>query len=198
MAIKIQTPDVARRVARFFGIRGKYLPQVEEFIVPTILIGDLSVAGPPPIARHASCAFSITGVAARYSTVRLIAPIGVLCVLTDVYMHPQLTSYLTMGLMAGGAAPALVPTFTDTRLVDPPRGSPETPAALVSSEARVAILTPISWRAYAVTGFNNHYQPRGWVIGPARAGVAMELTIQLNGQDNDANGSIEWDEYPLD
>lgn len=198
--MRIQSPDVATRVRNFFGIKGKYRPEVEEFIVPTIQVGDLSVPGLPPITRHASVGFDVGAVVGEYFTFRLLAPEGVLCVITDLNLVPALAgagshiraSFVTLAGLAPAAA-----GFTDHRLTSGQRFPIEVPAAQAAVGTFVMPIAPIIWRTILTDNEDNHIEPKGWVIGTGKPGVGASLMIQSAALNLRIHGSVQWDEYQV-
>jgi hypothetical protein len=197
MPVKIQSPDVARRVAEFFGIRGKYTPAVEEFIIPTIQVGDLSISGVPPVSRHASVAFTVAGVAAEGFNFRLLAPGGVLCVITDIILLPANIASFSASFTLQAAAGALVPAFTDSRLTLGQLFPENVPAAVCEANTVGAPLVNISWRSRTTPNVAIHFQPKGWVIGTGKEDVDAALMLQCETDDLHVYGSVGWDEYPI-
>lgn len=199
MTVKIQSPDVARRVAEFFGIRGKYVPSVEEFIIPTLQVGDLSVAGAPPISRHASVAFDVAAHATQKFTLRLFAQ-GVLCVITDIRLIPVSGggAHIRAAFSTGAAPTPLAPGFTDHRITAGVLHPAQVPGALVGASTAASNITPIVWRSILTDVVDNHYQPRGWVIGTDKQGGSGSLMLQTGSNNVRIHGSLEWDEYQLD
>lgn len=199
MPVKIQSPDVARRIAEFFGIRGKYLPEVEEFVIPTLQIGDLSVAGVPPVGRHASVAFDVAAHATQKWTFRLYAE-GLLCVITDFRLIPVAGGGAHVrASFAGGPAPApLTPGFIDHRITDGQLFPAQVPGAIVGASTQASNINPIIWRSALADLVDNHYQPKGWVIGSDKQGGNGALMLQIGSNNVRCHGSVEWDEYQID
>lgn len=195
MPVKIQGPDVARRVAQFFGIRGKYLPQIEQFIVPTISVGDVSMPGVPPVRRHVSVQGYEAAVVAEKASWWMNAPIGVLAVITDIHVIPVGDMNLNVAFWFGGAA-SLTPRFTDGRLVQPPALPQFPPACTAGSWTAAGVITNIAWTGVAKATQVNHYRPVGWIVG-AGTGAGG---VQFQSSENNVAVSltVEWDEYHVD
>lgn len=75
MPKQIQNPLVGQALQYLFGLQGRVEPSLDEIVVPTVQIGDLSRGGPPGITRSASAAFSqAAGGAGQFSVARFEVP----------------------------------------------------------------------------------------------------------------------------
>lgn len=197
MSIRIQGPDVARRVAEFFGVRGKYRPEVEEFIVPTVQVGDLSVPGLPPVSRHASCRINVAPTAGEYSMFGLAALPGLICVITDIDVFSSVANSVVADFRDERAMTPLTAFFTDNRLTLGQRFPAQVPAAVIGANTEVMILAQQAWGATLPASIPRHFSPKGWVIGSGLAGGTGHLHLSLTTVNVGLFGSVEWDEYEV-
>lgn len=201
MGLKIQIPGVGERLQRLFRLQGRVRPELEEFILPVVTVGDVSRAAEPPVRRRASVAFALSAVAGERPTLRLRAPADAILVLTGMHLWPGAAAGIDMGWQVGAEANNLLGHYMDTRLRALPGQSAQLPVAGLFGGTSAVAVTPVSWRGYAQANIDTFYEFDNVVVGPSAQGAAVgaqsTLTIQLTTNAQTLNGSLQWDEYPL-
>lgn len=195
MSQPIQVPTVGALLTEFFRLVGSVRPELEEIVIPTVLVGDLSGSAPPVRRRHVSCVGGIAAAAAENAWFELFnSDKNTIAVITDVWAFASAADFLkvafpTSTLLAGGST-TVASSFTDSRV-------PGTPGFVlrqisqgggsIGNEERGRWIVPV-----AANGLNLHLQPRGWVIAPPTrltfSNVTAAGTMFLG---------LEWDEYQL-
>lgn len=196
MSQPIQVPTVGTLLTEFFRLVGSVRPELEEVVIPTVLVGDLSGSAPPTRRRHASCVGGIAAAAAENAWFELSnSDPNTLAVITDVFAFATAADFLkvafpTATLLAGGST-VVATSFTDSRVLP---GGPgfvlrqiSQGGGSIGNEERGRWIVPV-----AANGLNLHLRPKGWVIRtPTRltfSNVTAAGTMFLG---------LEWDEYQL-
>lgn len=208
MALQIQDAGaVAGRLREFFRLTGTVKPELEEFVLPTVLVGDLSNGAKPSTRRHAAVFADRGATVGEVPLFRLEIPGGIIGVVTE-WSFTSDTSAQVLRVNAGTTIldadlPTIIdPVFTDERLTlgadaagQPPA---QLPGGVLLSGSRVAQLGTFQKRVTeGPNTFQSTQRPQGWVIGsgtPDRfgflefAGEIVNLRTRLQ---------IEWDEYQI-
>ncbi|GMR14266.1 MAG: hypothetical protein BMS9Abin29_2511 [Gemmatimonadota bacterium] len=195
MAFQINTPRPGEALGREFGLRGRIRPQLEEFIVPTVQIADLSSLGLPSPTRRCSAAFYQPAVVAEAATWSIEMQPGSMAVLKSFFFRPTAADQIRAEFLQSVGVPGSLAAsgFSDARLTvagEIPWGQ------LLYGTAIPAIAT--EWRGAANTdGFV--YQDPGWIVYNPIGGVnPVSIWFQSETINQAVRGGIEWVEYALE
>lgn len=210
MSQPIQTPNVGGLLTEFFRLVGTVRPELEEIVMPTILVGDLSGSSPPVARRHASAQGAQVAAAGQnaFFELAMLDP-NTIAVVTDIFAFStaasdQLRVASSGGILTGGATTCTA-RYTDER-VRRSRPSGESfpgfifrqqslgggPIAgnLVQSRFKIPLL--------ASTEPEFHYRPSGLVLrGSTAPSLSGGLTLCNDVVAATLVLGIEWDEYQL-
>lgn len=193
MAQPIQTPGVGAALQRLFRLQGRVRPSLEEFVIPTVQVADLSQGSVPPVRRHAVSFFNQPGVAGQSATWRLEVPPSVLARIDRIYVTPAAAGPMfanfgsTIAVPAGNAANE----FSDARV----RANGELPAGLVTFGTQVAILAG-TWRVDVAANEVTEIRPRAWLIGGLFDAFDF-LEMQFFQANTAVTVAMEWEEYQI-
>lgn len=201
MAKDIGNPIVGTLIQQAFDLQGRIQMVVEESIVPTVSLGDLSLGSPPPNLRHATASWDESGVAGERFVARIEVPGNIIAVITRINFIPR-GSTIEMVADFGSSFP--IPTsgaaskrFTDER-VRAPGGSPaQQPAGVVTTGTQVAALAVQPFRMRAIDAVDNIFDPKGWILGTGRPGQFGFIEFAAGTANVRIEGTIEWDEYQI-
>jgi len=207
MALKIQNPLVGTLLQRAFGLQGRVRPELEEFIVPTVSLGDLSLSFPPDTVRHCAAQVSITGVTSQRSVGRFEVLGGCIAVIRRIQLFSA-TDPGDFSCQFVGNTATLSPLattapkgFTDGRLLAGSMGGAQTPSSVLTTGTQASSIGTVTFRARMLPVTNGSlfiYEPAGgWVVGTGQAEGIGFWQWQVSANNNNVNGSIEWDEYQL-
>lgn len=193
---KIQRPDAGTLLTEHFRLTSRVSPQLEEFIIPTAQVSDLSIGATPPTCRSGAMQFSNSPVVGERSVWRFESPPGVICKIKrfwclNVDVDGDLTAHF-------GSSLAVVPTvaatsrFTDGRLT-----GLEPPAGLVLHDTQVGLLAAFEWRRFIPLLTDITIEPNNWVAGTGRRGEFGFIEFLLTGVASSVNVSMEWDEFTV-
>jgi len=200
MAQPIQTPVPGTLLTNAFGLTGRVRPFLEEFIVPTISLGDLSLSLAPGIVRHACALIQEGAVAGERWVCRFEAPPGVIAVIRQVAIKSS-GGATNLSAVFRGNAPTISPAnacakgYTDGRLL-PGSGTTQTPMCILLSDTQVAAVGSVTFQVPVPAEGLVYLPPGGWVVG---GGMHDSGYIEMNMPVNNvqAQGGIEWDEYQI-
>lgn len=118
MPTKIQRPGVAEALTRAFGIVGRMRPALDEVIVPTVSIGDLSRGGPPPAARQSVSSFTAAAVPTEKLFWRLDVPPNMIAVIEAITLHATGACNLKVNFPGNAAILPAGPNAANESLTD--------------------------------------------------------------------------------
>lgn len=200
MAQEIQTPVPGSLLTDAFGLRGRVRPFLEEFIIPVISLGDLSLSIAPGVVRHATALINEAAAVGERWVGRFEAPAGVIAVIRQISLRSA-GGLTTVSMRFPGSSPSITPAntctkgFVDGRLLTG-SGTSQTPACTLLSGTQVAALANPSFQTSLPAEGLVYLPPGGWVVGGgANAPGYMEMNVVGNNQA--CLGGIEWDEYQV-
>lgn len=125
----LQSPDPARKLARQYGIKGLFTPEIIPTLQPVVLIDDLVGGIENNPVRLAVGVSNMAGVAAEFSVHRFETPPGIIARIIGMAMQVELNTLVQFHFGASVAAPASFKAgvLTDGRL----RSKGELPAARI-------------------------------------------------------------------
>jgi hypothetical protein len=201
MAQDIQTPNVGSLLSEFFRLVGTVRPQLEEMVLPTVSIGDLSGSSPPVRRRHASAQGAQVAAAGQnaFFELAMLDP-NTLAVVTDIYASSSsatdgLFVASSSGIVTGAGITTHTARYTDQRV----RGS-AAPGYLFRSQSLAGgpIANNLVQMRFPLTTALLHIKPEGLVLlGAAAPSLAGGLTICQEDVAETLLMTIEWDEYQL-
>lgn len=198
MAQPIQNPGVGVALQRYFNLVGRVRPQLEEFVIPTVSVGDLAGGGPPAVSASAQSRLVVAaGGAGQLANIRFDVPGGIVAVVKKVNFRAGAASTILGRPGSTFAAPATAGTarLTDGRLLEQGVTSPACNIFGGTSAAGVAGHT---WRLPFDPAVESSviYEP-DWVIGSGRAGQFGFFEWSLDVANTELQMVLEWIEYPV-
>jgi len=202
MAQPIQDPTVGGALQALFSLQGRVRPALEEFIVPTVRIADLSQGATPAISRHASAAFNQAAVAGEHAQLRFEMIPGALAVIRRLHLVADTDTMIRINFPGNAATLGALGTvaakgFTDGRVLAGSPGGEQNPAAVLTYGTAVAPLGAFQVFFQALATEEVNIEPRGWVVGTGRPDLYGFLELDTYSLNVQLRGSIEWDEYQL-
>jgi len=189
----LQSPDPAIKLARQYGIRGIFTPEIVPSLQPVVVVDDLSpgISNEP---QRIACAFlSVTGVAAETSVMRFEVGPNTICKITRVWTNPEGNTPTEFSFGTTVAAPATLATsfYSDGRL----RSDGQTPAGVLGTDTFAVAPTNVCGQ---LAGNNAQqivfWQEVDWVIGRTDGSFDF-MTFHLSTVDQDWDFGIQWTEY---
>lgn len=208
MTLEIQNPRAGAALTDAFDLKGRVRVELEEFIVPTVIVADVSASSPPGVQRTVSAYWSKDAVAGQRACFQLSCPGGTLAVIKRLsFFSTAVTApdawfiVLPGSTIDGGiSAEVAVKAFTDGRLQE----TGVEPSCVVTFGTRVSNVSAADWAIPlflpdATTGAAEAvFEPSwGWVIGSGKAGVTSYLEGSFDGVNMPMTGVIEWEEYQV-
>ena len=183
----LQSPDPAKKLARQYGIRGLFSPELVPSVQPVVLLDDLSgghLSDTPQ--RQGSSRAVAPAVAAEVAYFRFEVPSNVIARIDRISVQPAASGLMQFFFGSSLAAPASTAAnaYQDGRL----RLSGEGPSGQLSFDTSAASLAVVHYELG--TGFD--ISP-GWVIG--NTGSFDFLEMLGNTANSSVNLSINWTEY---
>lgn len=204
MAQTIQDPGVGAALQRLFGLQGRVRPALEEFVVPTVQLADLSLGAPPPLIRHASCRTSIAAVAGERPVFRFESVGGMICVIRRIFLFSATgasnPSFAFRGNAAtlGALGTVATKSFTDGRLLPGTPWGAQQPSGVLTIGTQAGSIGTVHWEARMEAVGGLEIVPRGgWVVGTGRPGLVGFLEGQVATNNIALALSMEWDEFFL-
>ena len=206
MAYRIQNNRASENLTKAFDLTGPVSPELEEFIVPTVTVADLSIGAPPAVQRSATAYFSQAAVSGQRACFQFIAPPGTIAVIKRVSFYGIVTAADAWFLLFSAASAALgkpanqaTMSFTDGRLQE----TGVEPSCQLWSGTKVSTLNA-DWAipqfiTDATYGSSecSYEPPAGWVVGSGKPGVSSYLEGAFDGTNMAQAGVIEWEEYQV-
>ena len=200
----IQRPGIAERLVDFFRLTGSVQLELEEFVQPNVIVGDLSQAGTPPKRRHASAQFAQGAVVAEFFQARLEAPPGVLLDIKRLSFSASAVRVFVGFDRSFAPPPAtpIIPQFTDGRLRDV---AAVPSAALLIGTGGAGLAPAWSIMVDRTILLETEFYPKGWLIGvgettdPVTGSGIPFSTLEFSADvvNVGMRMAIEWDEYLL-
>ena len=202
MALTINNPLVARILQRAFRLQGRVRPVLEESIVPTVSLGDLSAGMAPDVSRHVVTRIVIPPVIGELATIRIEAIAGTVLVITNINFWTNVLGFVTAKFPGSSAtlnpqASTASKSFTDGRLL-PGGPEPSLPSGVLTFGTQAGFLAGTHWQARIPDPLGLFYEPKGWVVGGVDSTDLLGfLEFQFDGANVLFVGSVEWDEYQI-
>lgn len=206
MALQINNPLVGQLLQRAFQLQGRVAPRLEEFIIPTISLGDLSESFPPDVVRHATLEFSEAAESGERFVGRFETVPSTIAVITRLVLKCSVATAEFSCSFVGNAATLLAlantadKSFTDGRLLAGAPTGAQAPASVFTHGTQVGGLAGFQFRqAFSPldSGSILILEPKNWVIGTSGGSLFGFWEMQVALSNAVVNGSIEWDEYAL-
>lgn len=199
--MQINNPTIAQLLQRAFQLQGRVRVSLEESVIATVSLGDLSEGSPPPITRHVSTAFSIASASAEEAIWRLEIPGNVIAVITNFSVEAVVGSTAIQvffgSSFSGGDLPSLsTPVFTDGRLLQ----KNEFPAGVCSFGTKAGGLVVFDWQGFVFGTPDqpaNGFLPKRWVAGSGiedQFGFIEFCSVRNNSK---VDVTVEWDEFQI-
>lgn len=197
MSLRIQTPDVAAALQRFFGIKGDIRPTLAQELIGVVLVGDIGQEGPPAPRRLATASENIAAAGVEIATWSLDMPAGTLAHITGFSCSGDSANvvHASFDSVAGATGAVAVEAFLDTRLLV---GTGNTPFGQVVFGTQAAFIANRAWSQIMplVTGLQ--VVNPGWIIfNPVGSGQQRSIIWQLENPNIDVDFAVEWAEYSL-
>lgn len=195
MSQPIQVADIGSALQYLFRLQGRVRPALEEFIVPTVLVGDVSQSSPPFVSRRATAQYFINATVGEKATMLFRAPANTLAVLHRIRAMADTTKgHLIANFGQTISDPAGVNTteLTDSRQ----RALSGQAVCSFLAGTQVAALPSASFRRPLVadTPVDIDLTP-GWAVGGL--GVPDAVELQFTTANVQLVGTFEWTEYVL-
>lgn len=196
--LKIQNPLVGSALQRLFGLQGRVSPHLEESVIPTVLVGDISQGGTPDVRRAAISGSTGAAVAAEFTMAELQVPVGTLVKIEafTVWAAAECTALVSFANQAVALVGVPARTFTDRRLF------PMEPVGVWRIGTSVAAISPRQGAFRVFASSLLRIEPKGWLIGGLPANLVGSqggggfFTVQLNLANTAGIFGCEWTEYP--
>ena len=197
MGIPIQDGgQLSERLQSLLHLQGRLPLTFEQFVLPVIMVGDLSESGLPALRRAASVVVDVAAVAGEIPIMRIEVPPGVVIVVRSIqYMIDGSDTALRVNFGSSLAQNDLLTIhgarFTDLRLV-------AGPGAVVTSGTTVAGLAAFQARYPIVRATDDPLPllPDGWIIGTGERRFSF-LEFGIETANIRARSTFQWDEYQL-
>lgn len=197
MAIKIQDGGaIATRLQKLLSIQGRLAPDLEEFIIATIQVADLSQGGIPPVSRRAAVQFLEAAVVGELTAWRFEMPGSTLAIVRYLEVMPAADDLLQIHFGSEMTPPAnqSVPVFIDGRIR---HGTGENPAGVVFSGTQIGgLTTPQEFQRVDADPSTRIVDP-GWIIGSGLPEAFDFLEFSLSTPNQGTRVTMEWDEYQI-
>lgn len=196
MAIPVQNPNVGDALRQAFDLKGSVRPFLEEFIVPTVQVGDLARGAPPAFVRHAVARFSQGAVVGQRAVWRFEMPGGMIAVLRRFWFRPVGANGTVVTFFGSSIAP---PAGTATKVFTDGRLAGQEPAGVLTFGTQVGNLATNQFVINAVQDPDafDFRPPGGWVVGSGQAGQFGFLEQNFSVDNTGIDVVLEWDEYQI-
>jgi len=188
----LQNPDPAIKLARQYGIRGIFTPEIVPSLQPVVLIDDLTGGISNEPQRICQASINITGVNAEKTIFRFETPPLVIAEIQAIYINPEASQIVDVFFGSFVAAPAAFTAgaLTDGRL----RSKGESPACRIGVDTYAASSSTIHGIFTVVAGVGSFNEVRpNWIIGRTDAFDFVELAGRTT--DQNMTISIRWREF---
>ncbi len=207
MTYEIQNSRASAALTDAFDLKGRVRPELEEFIVPVVSVGDLAAGSPPAIQRTATAYFSQIAVSGQRACFQFIVPGGTVAVIKRVQFYGIVSATDAWFLLFSAASAALgkpanqaTMSFTDGRLqqtgVEPScQLWSGTKVSTLNADWAIPQFAPID---ATYSSAECVYQPTsGWVVGSGKLGVSSYLEGAFDGTNMAQAGVLEWEEFQV-
>lgn len=195
MPTQIQRPQVAELLTRFFRLTGRVRPSLDDVVIPTVQIGDLTGGATPPIIRSASAFAEPTKTAGERATWRLEAPPGTLLDVKVIWvLNYDVESSLRVHF---GTSIATPPDLAPSRYTDGRITGSETPAGILLSGTQAGLLANYQWLQNFGAVARETIYPNNWIVGTGNPGTFGFLELQSTSANNLMALNLQWDEYQI-
>lgn len=195
MPSPIQTPGVGAALQRFFRIVGRVRLSLGDEIIPTVQVGNLSIASTPPVRRIATAQATQAAVAGEVPTFSFQIPPSVLAHLRLLSWLPATDQWIRLnsGSTINTAGFTQVDArFQDGRLVQ----AGELPGGVFFRGTQVGGLPTVPFRRFFMAA-GSPPQPFDVVVGSGDGTNFGFFELQGSVANEQAQMSLEWDEYQL-
>jgi len=190
----LQSPVPAQKLARQYGIRGVFTPEIVPSLQPVVLIDDLTQGlSNEPLRIGASTGIQ-AGVAAEFTTFRFETPPGIIARITRILVTPASSGLVKIFFGSSVVAPATLFTkaFTDGRL----RLAGEEPASFLGADTYAVVLAAQHiFLAGHSTANVVKWQEVDWVIGNTTSFDFFEIGNQ--NANNAMTVALQWTEESI-
>jgi len=208
MTLEVQTNRPSAALTDAFDLKGRVRVELEEFIVPTVLIADVSQSSPPAVQRTATSYFSQPAVGGQRACFQMIVPGGTLARIRRIsfFADSSLAAADAWFLLFSAESAALgkpanqaTMSFTDGRL----QQTGVTPSSQVWFGTKVSTLTadwalPMFYVDNALGSASAEYVPSaGWIVGSGKPGVSSYLEGAFDAVNEPQACVIEWEEFQV-
>ena len=202
MAIPIQDGGlIASRLQSLLRLQGTVRPTLEEFILPTIQVADLSDGAIPSVRRHCSAQFTQAAVVAERCIFRLEVPPNILAHITGFSCRPiaaatSLNMTTSSSLAAADLTGIALSGFIEGRLTN--ANPPQQPASVLTFGTRVGALAAVVWfKVVNPVPDRSDFEPIGWIVGSGQPAQFGFLEFAVNALNDQMVVNMEWDEYQV-
>lgn len=199
MSTTIQSPVPAELLSHAFQLQGRQRLQLEDYIVPTIQVGNLDCGFAPAKCRSAMARIVQAAVAAEFAVFRLQADEGVLLEVVEIIAQPASTGALEIDLeqsITGATTEGTGKAFTDQRVELGGPGPGGQPAGRIFRGTQAGGISGEYGIPMTATGLV--YRPADLIVGrapfPASSSVGFFFETAVNEL---AVLSIQWREWYL-
>jgi len=189
----LQNPDPAIKLARQYGIRGIFTPELVPSIQPVVLIDDLTSGISNEPQRICTSEGTINGVAAETTVFRFETPPNVIALITHVIFDPETNNHINISFGSSVAAPATLfaGVLTDGRL----RSQGQTPACILGADTYAAgVGNPTLFLASNVSNPVQIFQEVNWVVGRTD-GFFDFVEFAMTTVDQNMKMALQWTEF---
>lgn len=190
MSKPVQNPEAGSALQRLFNLVGRVRPSLEEYIIPTVQIADLSLRSEPPVSRLCSATSNTFSVAPNFPSWRIDAQPGTVVRLNKLIIRGNAAKILYVSFAAVGTVSNAVNThFTDSR-------APGTPNSEVYDDDTGSI---------AGGAFETHYvgvseqviDLSHIVLAPGENAARDWVTFQTSTAGGNDLWTLLWEEFPI-
>jgi len=188
----LQSPDPAQKLARQYGIRGIFTPEIVPSLQPVVIIDDLSKGISNVPQRIALARINQTFVANEFTIFRFETKPNVMAQIQRIGFVPSADTQLKVFFGSSKVAPAsvVVGAYTDGRL----RLKEQTPACILGADTYATALGAFHMElAGENTAQNIKWQEVNWIVGANDVFDFVEMQISTVA----TAGSLfmQWEEF---
>lgn len=191
MPLPIQNARASTALHREFNLVGRYRPQLDEVVVPVVMVADVQGVAAPPEIRRAYGRGTQGAVALERTIFRLEVPPGLVCLVTVIRVNASGSYILGLGQAQAAAPPTTADeSFLDNRLIL----TGQAPAAALTFGTQVApIAGPKKRLVSSSTVIGPSWHPNVVVAGVNGSFGFFE--VQQNSVNIAVEMEWEWTEY---
>lgn len=207
MTYEIQNNRPAAALTEAFDLKGRVRPELEEFIVPTVLVADVSQNSPPAIQRAVTAYWSQAAAIGQRSCFQFHCPGGTLAKIKRIsFFSTGLTAadawflLFSGSTLAGGiSGSTATSSFTDGRL----QQTGVAPSCSITYGTRVSAV-PADWAIPLFMTDQTYgsaqvaFEPQwGWVVGSGLQGITSYIEASFDGVNMPSASVMEWEEFQV-